>query len=208
MNAYQSLFALVGPSGDAVDVGRAQRLWLSVVAFLSALACAAVWGLAAGTGHGRLGLANLVTVPVLLTVSTLAAVPVVLFVWKLTSSRGRATDLLLAHASALLMGAMVLLLVSPLVALYQHTSTVIGPLVGAGSALVAFALGIFIFVRALRRLVDPEQGLTAALVPTVLLIVVQATSLMQVASLTDPVFPTRSAWGRGVDQMAAPAEVP
>jgi hypothetical protein len=198
MNAIAQLTSLLSPERPVDLPSRSERLYVAAVAFLGALVCASLWGVAAGSGGGRFALGNLLSVPMLLAVSTVASLPLGLLVFRLTSTEGRATDLVLAHAAALFAGALVLLLLAPLVALYQLSSSWAGPLVAMGTAVVAIGAAIALFVRTLGKLAE-EETRRAFLVPVALLALVQLASLSQLAVLAPPVLQERSLFGRGID---------
>jgi Kef-type K+ transport system membrane component KefB len=181
---------------------RAGRLLLAVTAFLAALVCAGLWGLAAGSGSGRVAVGNLFEVPMLLVVSSLAALPAGLLAFRLTARGGRSTDLLVAHASAIFAGSLVLALLAPIVALYQHSSAFAGPIVAFATAVIGVGVACAVLLRTLGKLVAREKR--RAFWPAVsLLLVLQLAALAQVASITAPVFPHRTAFGRGVDGLSA-----
>ena len=81
MHAIQQLLAFLGPRQLRVDeMSGARRLSLAALAFLVALLLVALWGIAAGSVGGHFALVNAVSVPLLLLVSSAAALPVVLIV--------------------------------------------------------------------------------------------------------------------------------
>jgi hypothetical protein len=150
-------------------------------------------------------LSNVLTVPMLIAASALSALPLSLFALKLTSQKVHATDLLLAYTSAAFAGCTTLLLLAPLVAIYQQSSSLIGPAVGPVSAFIAFAVGACVFFRSLLK-VQGTGALGALAVPVLLLIVVQAASLVQLASLSKPLFGARTSIGHGIDAIAPSGE--
>ena len=181
-------------------MSRAERLYVAGIAFACALACAAVWGVAAGSGSGTFAVRNLASVPMLVVVSTLASLPLGMLALRLTTAQGRPSDLLVAHSGATFAAALTMLLLAPLVALYQFSSAWAGPMVAVLTVVLAFACGVAVFVRMLRKLgaVGP-----ALVVPVVLLAVVQVASIAQLSALAPPILPTRTTFGHGVDGLAA-----
>jgi hypothetical protein len=200
MNTFSQLVDLISPRKPAALPTTAERMYVAGTAFLASLAFAALWGLAAGSGGGHLALRNLGSVPMLLVVSTLASLPLGLLAFKLTSSSGRTSDLVLAHSAATFAGALVLVLLSPLVALYQLSSAWFGPLVAVATAAIAFVCAIAIMIRTLGKLVTDGKMLA---LPVALLVVVQVASLSQLAVLAPPVMPVRTTFGRGIDGIGA-----
>jgi hypothetical protein len=203
MNTFAQLVDLISPRktpAQMSQMSRAERLYVAGIGFACALACAALWGLAAGSGSGTFAVRNLASVPMLLVVSTLASLPLGMLALRLTTAAGRPSDLLVAHSGATFAGALTLLLLAPLVALYQFSSAWAGPVVAMSTVAIAFACGVAVFVRTLRKLgtIGP-----ALVVPVILLASVQIASLAQLASLAPPVLPTRTTFGHGIDGVAS-----
>jgi Kef-type K+ transport system membrane component KefB len=200
-----ALFDLVSPAPSAsVPDGRSKRLLLAVSALLSSVVLAGLWGLAANAGVPA-ALGNALKVPMLLAVSGVASLPITVLVWKLTAgSRGRATDLVLAYAAAVFGGTMVLALLAPIVALYQHSSAWAGPWIAMASAAAGFGVACALFVRVLRKVGAAAAPLhRGVLLPVALLAVTQLATLAQLASVTTPVFGQRTMFGRGIDGLSA-----
>lgn len=215
-NVWNRLLALLSPRGadDPEDVdpsalSRVQRLSFAAAALLLAVVLGGVWGVAAGSHDHHLALDNIGKVPVLLVGSSLVALPVALFVFRLIARIGRATDLVLAHALGVFAGCVTLALLAPLVALYQYSSSFAGMPVAILSAVLALVVAVAIVVRVLRKLA-PRGALATYAAPVGLVLALQLAALAQLASVTTPVFPTRTLAGRGVDglvtQKVAPAE--
>lgn len=200
MHPFAQLVDVVGPSRDEArpEMGRAQRIFLSSFAFLSALGLAAIWGIAAGSHAGHLGVGSAIKVPLLLLASVLAALPMGLLVYRLTSSRGRASDLVLGHAAATFTGALVLALSAPIVALYQYSSAWAGPVVALVSAGIAIAVAFVIFLRVLAKL-RPGGGWHSFIAPVALLLSLQGAALFQLASISTPILQERTPIERGID---------
>jgi hypothetical protein len=207
MNTLSILFHLVGgnaPDDGAVPCGRSQRLLLAVSAALGTIVLGAAWGLAAGGGHARTARANVVEVPMLLIVSALASLPAVLLLWKLVAGGARTSDLVVSYAIALFGGTLVLAVLSPLVALYQHSSAWVGPYVAIGSAVLAYATGAMLLVRVFGRLAGEDTPRRTLIVPAVGLFLLQAAALAQLVSIIPPVLGERTVFGRGIDGIVAP----
>ncbi len=207
MHPIGQLLEVVGPGGHPEPgLSRTEQLRLSVIASLSSLALAGIWGLAAGSHAGRFAFQNAVTVPALLLASSLAALPLGLLIFCLTAPKGHWSDLILGHSTATFTGALVLALLSPIVALYQYSSSWAGPWVALGSAFVGAIVAVAILLRVLAKLV-PIDARRSFVLPVVLLLIVQLGALCQLASVTDPVFQHRTLFGRGVDGLAPSGQV-
>jgi hypothetical protein len=199
MNVLAQLVDLISPRKPTSSIeGSAERLYVAGTAFLVSLVFAGIWGVAAGSGGGHLALHNLASVPMLVLVSSVASLPVAMLAFKLTSSVGRTSDLVLAHAAATFTGALVLVMLSPLVALYQLSSAWIGPVIAIATAALAFACAVAILLRTLGKLAVGARGLV---LPVGLLVLVQIASLSQLAVLAPPVMPERTLFGQGVDAL-------
>jgi len=203
MEQLRNLLDLVGARSTPAPGTTAERLVIAGTAFLGALLCSGLWGIAAGSGGGRLAIGNLAVVPVLVAVSTVASLPVSVLALRLFSEQNRASDLVLSHAVALFGGSLLLLLLAPVVALYQLSSAWIGPSIAIASVLVALLGGLGIMLRTMRRLAGSIRS-TAFVLPAVLLLVLQVASLSQLASLAPPVMHARTAFGHGVDALVSP----
>ena len=203
MKPFLSLLELASPgpslddTGGAVTPTRAEQLVLACTGLLGAVGLAAIWGVAANSSAPHAVL-NALKVPMLVVVSGAASLPITALVWKLTAGRAaKTTSLLVAYSAAAFAGTLVLALLSPVVALYQHSSAFAGPWVALGSAVVGFVGAACVFVRVLRKLGSREgfgQNLAVGL-----LLVIQLATLSQLASVLPPVFGQRTAFGRGVD---------
>jgi len=204
MHPFSLLFEFVGPKPvDVKEVSHAQRYLVAVVGFLAALVSVGLWGVAAGTHDGHLALLNTVRVPMLLAVASLAALPIGLLVWKLTTSLGRGSDLVLGHAAATFTGSLVLAALAPIVVLYQQSSIWAGPTVALGSAILGALVALFALVRVVTKLVNSGQERRALMLPFALMFVVEAATLMQLAAIMPPIFPERTAFGRGIDGLSS-----
>ncbi|MFO0670212.1 MAG: hypothetical protein U0235_11380 [Polyangiaceae bacterium] len=205
MELFRRLLDLVGPSNadrpapDDPDAPSAlsgpERLFFAATAFLAALGLGAVWGIAAGSHDAHLAVDNVGKVPVLLVASSLVSLPVALLVFRLTARQGRVTDLLMAHALGLFAGCLALALLSPLVALYQYTSSFAGMPVAVGSGVLGALVALLVVVRVIRKLSPGLAGRVYG-APIALVLVLQAAALAQLASVTTPVFPPAPRWGR------------
>lgn len=200
MNHVKQLLDLVGPqSEEPKDLGPANRRMLAVLGLVGALPLAALWGIAAGSRPGHVALDNAFDVPLLVVISILAALPIGLFTFRLSTKSARVTEFLLAHSSALFASAAMLALLSPIVCLYQYSSPWAGPIVAVASAIAGGVVALVILFRVLAKLLpDPEARRTIAL-PVFLLLFLEAASLAQVSSVLSPVFSERTVFGRGVD---------
>lgn len=216
MDLFRRLIDLVGPSsaeGASPEDPEAptalsgpERLFFAATAFLAALGLGGVWGIAAGSHDGHLAVDNVGKVPVLLVVSTLVALPVALLVFRLSARKGRVTDLLMAHSLGLFAGCLALALMSPLVALYQYTSSFAGMPAAVGSGLLGGLVALLVVVRVIRKLSPGMAGRVYG-APIALVLVLQGAALAQLASVTTPIFPHRTAVGQGVDGLVRRHEV-
>jgi hypothetical protein len=186
MQSIVLLLDFVGPEAPSSSPSSrpphgAQRLLLAAVACLLAVAFAGIWGVAAGSHAGRLAFDNAVKVPMLLVVSSLAALPASLLLFRLTAQKGKVADL---------------------VALYQYSSAWAGPIVAFASAVIGLGVGVAIAVRVLGKLLPGPEERRSALLPVALLVVLQTAALLQLASMTTSVFPQRTTFGRGIDALS------
>ena len=214
MHSVSRLFDLVSapatPSSSSLAaIGRNERLLLATLGLVCAIVFAAVWGLAASSTSLGAALGNAFKVPMLLVVSGAVALPAVLLFCRLVSpGAAGGVDLLVGYAVAVFGGTLVLAVLAPLVALYQHSSSWIGPQIALGSIVLALVAGCVVFVRALGRLVT-SAGRRGVYLPVIAMVLVQLAALAQLASVVSPVLSTRTSFGHGVDHFSrvdAPAD--
>jgi hypothetical protein len=204
MHLFHQMLTLLGPHPlTPGETGGARRLLLATSAFLAALVLVAVWGVAAGSTAGHFALVNAVSVPLLLLVSSVAALPASLLVFRLTSTDGRAADLVLGHAGAVFGASLVLALLAPFIALYQYSSSRTGPVVAMASVFLAIGIGLSLLLRVLTKLASDPRSRRGMLAPVGLLCALQATALWQLAAIAPPVMPHRTSLGYGVDALHA-----
>ncbi|MCA9708109.1 MAG: hypothetical protein KDK70_19815 [Myxococcales bacterium] len=203
IGTFSTLLHLI--TGRPVDEGqgRARRIQLMVTAGLFSLVFAALWGLAVGSASIGLALANIYKVPMIVLLAALFSIPAGLLALRVSGADYRASDLLISFFTAVFSGSLVLGVLSPLVALYYHTSAWAGPFLGMGSAFVALGVAGFVFVRAtLRRRKQGEQTGSLAL-PTITMVVMNAACLLQLVALASPILPEATIFEGGVDGVIA-----
>jgi hypothetical protein len=202
MQVLSSLLDLAcGQPYRAEDDGRARRWQLVVTALLASLACAAIWGVAAGSGSLALAMGNLYKVPMVVLLSTLSAVPAGLLTWKLMGTQIRASDLLVGFTTSVFCGTLVMAALSPLIPLYYHTSEWAGPTLGLASTFTALAVGTLVFIRGVvRRAPKEARGIGLAL-PMVVVVVMQLASLVQFIAVASPILPETTVFDGGIDRM-------
>jgi MFS family permease len=183
--------------------GRARRLQLMMTAGLSSLLFAALWGLAAGSASLGLAVANLYKVPMIVLLAASFSVPAGLLALRVSGADYRVSDLMISFFTAVFSGSLVLGVLSPLVALYYHTSAWAGPFLGMGSAFLALGVAGFVFVRATLRRRSPQTQPVALALPTVVMVVMNAACLLQLVALASPILPEATIFESGVDGVIA-----
>jgi hypothetical protein len=203
MNVWSRLLDLVSPNRNeptAKPESWRERIFIAAIALLTAIGLGGLWGIAAGSHDHHFAFDNVGKVPVLLIASSLVALPIGLFVFRLVATRGRTTDLIMAHAVGTFAGCATLALLAPLVALYQYSSSFAGVPVALGSAVLGAIVAFGVLVRVLRKIAPQSSRAHAGAVG--LMLALQLAALAQLASMTTPVFPSRTPFGRGVDGIA------
>lgn len=190
-----------GQALPADDDGRARRLQLIALAALAALAFAALWGLAAGSRSLPLALANLYKVPMVVLLSSLSAVPAGMLTWKLMGIRYSGTDMLMGFATGVFGGCLVLGVLSPLVAVYYHTSAWAGPVLGMGSVFAALLVATVVFARNVMKRAPAETNRIALLLPVAVFLAIQMATLVQLIALASPILPEVTVFDGGIDHM-------
>jgi len=203
VGTFSTLLHLI--TGRPVDEGegRSRRIQLMITAGLLSLVFAALWGLAAGSASLGLALANIYKVPMIMLLAALISIPAGLLALRVSGTDYRASDLLISFFTAVFSGSLVLGVLSPLVALYYHTSTWAGPFLSMGSAFLALGVSGFVFIRAThRRRKEGTQHQSLAL-PTVTMVVMNAACLLQLVALASPILPEATIFEGGVDGVIA-----
>ena len=180
---------------------RARRLQLAVAAAFGALLLAALWGLAAGSSDVTLALSNTLKVPLVVLLSAVAAVPAGMLTWKLTGVKSSGTELIMAFSTAIFSGTMVMGALSPVVALYYHSSTWAGPMLGMGSVAAGILLAIFVFVRRTFARAPKDAGRLSLLFPVLVFVGVNLAALLQLVALAAPILPELTAFDGGIDRL-------
>lgn len=200
---FSTLLNLI--TGRPVDEGegRSRRIQLMMTAGLLSLVFAAVWGLAVGSASLGLAVANVYKVPMIMLLAALFSVPAGLLALRVSGADYRASDLLISFVTAVFSGSLVLGVLSPLVALYYHTSAWAGPFLGMGSSFLALGVAGFVFVRATLRRRKPQTEAGSLAVPTVVMVLMNAACLLQLVALASPILPEATIFEGGVDGVIA-----
>lgn len=202
MNQFSTLLDLAcGKPLPAEDSARSRRLSIAVSALLTSLVFAALWGVAAGSRLPTLALANVYKVPMVVLISAVGALPAGLLTWKLVGAPGRASDLLIAFVGGTFAGTLVLAVLSPLVALYYHSSLWAGPMLGQGSAILALFVAAIVFVRSMFGGPKREGSRALLTFPVAVLSIVQVAMLVQLVALASPILPERTIFSHGIDHL-------
>ena len=202
MKRFLELFDLAnGPVEGEADTAHTRRMELVVRASLASVVFAALYGFAAGSTDLGLALGNLYKVPMVLVLSAACAAPAALITWKLSGAQNRPSDLLLGIASGNFTASVVLAALSPIVALYYHTSDTTGGTLALAAAALATFLGFRNVVRAVmkRRPEGSPRGSVA--LPLTVLVAVQMAALIQFIHVASPILPEVTLLDGGVDSM-------
>ncbi len=186
----------------AEDSGRARKLELTVLALLSSLVFAALWGAALGSHTAGMAIANLYKVPMVILLSGIFAAPAGLIAWRLAGAPLKGSDLALGFAGGVFGGTVVLAALAPLVALYYHSSAWAGPVLGLGSALLACATGAIVFLRSVAHRVEKGRSTFAAFIPVFVVLGMQLATIIQLGAIAAPIFPERTPFSGGIDHIA------
>lgn len=179
----------------------ARRLQIALTAIGASVVLGAVWGLAAGSTSGGLAAANLFKLPLIVLLSAVSALPAGLLTWKLSGATCRASDLLLGFAASIFSATLVLAVLSPIVALYEHSSVWIGPIIAPLTAFAALGTGGFIAARYVYR-TAPEAGRGPVLFSASAMHFTLLATVIQLIALASPILPTRTVFDRGIDRLA------
>lgn len=172
---------------------------IAVGSLLCALVLSAAWGAAAGSSSAVLAASSGLKVPLIVLLSTLAALPATLLALRLSGVQYACRRLFLSICSGVLGGALILAALAPIVGIYYHTSAAVGAKLAVASAFVALGAGGLIMVRnALRQLPDGMRAKSIAM-PLGVFVVVLLAAMLQFVALASPVLPVPSAFDSGID---------
>jgi hypothetical protein len=163
---------------------------------LLALAFAALWGLSAGAGSPALALANLYKVPMVITLSTLIALPAILTTRHLLGLACTPLDVLAVLIKSLYRAGLVLLSFAPLLAVYAYTSQWFSPVlaqISGGLAMLCAGLSLHAGLSKLEAERRRRLALTAVTVVTL------ALALLQLIAIATPILSVPTVFGRGID---------
>src|ERR1043165_577010 len=171
---------------------RTHETMLAVLAIVSALVLASLWGVAAGSASASLAVANSYKVPMVILLSALTALPAGLVALRLTNAKLSAVELTSAFALAIFGGTLVLATLAPVVAIYYHTSSKAGVPVAMGSVFIALGTATLLFGRSVARRVlektgNATSGRAASLFAVVVLVTLFVAALVQYVALASPV---------------------
>ncbi|MCA9685186.1 MAG: hypothetical protein KC431_02285 [Myxococcales bacterium] len=200
-DTFRTLLDLAGGKPLENELSRARRLQLATSAGLMSVAFAGIWGLAAGSTALPLALANLYKVPMVVLLSALSAVPVGLLSARLMGSEMRPADLILGLSASVFAGTLVLAVLSPLVAVYYHTSAWAGPTLALGSAALATLVSVGLFLRASLASAPREARLGAVVLPVSAVAIMELAVMVQLIAMASPILPEETRFDGGIDQL-------
>jgi hypothetical protein len=185
------------------DAGKARRLQLAIAGLLLSLVLAAIWGVAVGSRDPTLMIANAYKLPMIILLSAVFAIPAGMLTWKLSGAECRGTDLLLGFTSGVMSGTLVMAVLSPVVALYYHSSAWWGPVLAQGVISLAMLVGGVVFSRAVMTRVEGRRR--TVVLALVVFKAIHVATLLQLIALASPILPERTRFDRGIDEITAPA---
>jgi hypothetical protein len=163
---------------------------------IATLAFAAVWGIAAGAGSPALALANLYKVPMVITLSTLVALPAILTTRHLLELTCTPLGVLNALTRSLYRASLVLLSFAPLLAVYAYTSQWFSPVLAQISNGLALVCAVVSLHRELGKL---EGSRARLLVLTAISTLTLCLALLQLIAIATPILSVPTAFGAGID---------
>lgn len=181
------------------DDGKARRLQLAIAGLLSSLVFAAIWGVAVGSRDPSLALANAYKLPMIILLSAMFAIPAGMLTWKLSGAQIRGTNLLLGFTSGVFTGTLVMAVLSPVVALYYHSSAWWGPVLAQSVISVAMLVGGLVFGRSVMKHVEGKRR--SVILALTVFKAIHVATLLQLIALASPILPERTQFDRGIDQL-------
>lgn len=190
------LLDLVGGRWPLESLTGVQKVRMALRAGGAALGLAALYGVVVGSTDLQLALGNAWKIPGVLALSSLTALPAGLLAHRLTGGQRGSSSLFASTAAGNFAAALVLAALAPLVALYYHTSTMLGAPLAMGTGLLALAVGIGSGARLMLRVHD---GRVQTLVPTGVLLAVQLLAMLQFLHLASPILPEATVFEAGIE---------
>ena len=186
------------------EVVPARRWQVIFAAALGAIALGGLWGLAAGSSSIALALSNVYKVPMVVLFSMTCAIPAGLLAWKLcatTAPKHESLDILQAFVVGVFTATLVLAVLSPLLALYYHSSVWAGPMIGLGSTGTAIIVGMIVFIRATMNRIAAKNRKKELLFPVGVFVFMLLATCVQFVALASPILPEKTVFDRGIDAM-------
>jgi len=199
MSRFNTLLDLMTGKAALGELGSARRLQLAATALLLALLFGAIWGVAAGSSSMAQSLANVWKVPMVVLFGALAAIPGGLLTWKLTGAPGRASELVTQFAGSIFAGTLMMAVLSPLVALYYHSSSWAGPMLALGSTLLAVCVAVAVFVRGAFTGIADTKLRSSLILPVFAFVALHLGAMLQLIALASPILPEVTVFDAGVD---------
>jgi hypothetical protein len=188
--------------GDAsAPESRSQQTMTTIGALFIGLVLSSIWGIAAGSTSATLALANAYKVPMVILLSSLTALPAGLVALRMLNAPLTAHQLVNAFASAIFGGTLVLATLSPLVAIYYHTSAKAGLPLALGSVFVALATASLLFARNVVRRLANQPRRASSLFAVAVLVGLFLTALLQYVALASPIISAVTPFDHGFDSV-------
>ena len=94
-----------------------------------------------------------------------------------------------------------MVVLAPVIAIYFHTSSVVGPWLAVGSVAIGIGAGVAMFFRNALRSAQAGIQRRAIALPALVLLVVQMAILVQLIALASPILPQHTVFEGGFDHL-------
>lgn len=190
------LLDLVGGRWPLEALSSVDKVRMALRAGGAALGLAALYGVVIGSTDLQLALGNAWKLPGVLALSSLTALPAGLLAHRLTGGRRGSSSLFASTAAGNFAAALVLAALAPLVALYYHTTAMLGAPLAMGTGMLALVVGIGSGARLMWRARDGKMQI---FLPTAVLLVVQLLAMLQFLHLASPILPEATVFEAGIE---------
>jgi hypothetical protein len=180
---------------------QAHKTYLTLSGIALSLAAASLWGAAVGCTDLGMTLANAYKVPMVLSLSMLAAIPPALLWLRLSEATLKGPVLVSSAVRAMFAGTMWLGALSPLIGLYFYTSSWAGPALALGSVLAALISAFRVFARSLGRACESDEDRAAARMSGLVFCVLQLLVMWQLIVIVSPILPHGTVFSGGIDAL-------
>lgn len=204
MKLLQALQEVIGGSrAELESEGTARQLRLALAATGATALAAALYGVSVAGADPTLAVGNLLKVPMVVVLSTVAALPGGLLAARLTDAQIDTSSIITSLASANFTGSLVLVSAAPVVGLYYLTGSSFSGYLGLGAAFFAEVVAAWVFFRAASKRRPEDVRKRDILLPLLVIMGIQVVTLVQLIGIASPILPEVTPFSHGMEGLVA-----